>query len=268
MVHFFHWFLFLGLGAKMGPLPLKSTNSVDYATHAEQKLYADIIRPANQTTYPGVILVHGGSWGGRSREDMTLIGEYIASHGFVVMNISYRFAPQFRYPAQIDDLQAAHQWFIQHAADYQVDPARVGGWGYSAGGHLITQWALLESKKLKKPVLQAIVAGGTPFDLSWYPESPIITHLLDGFRDQRLKEYKEASPVNHVGPWAPPMFFYHGKTDTLVEAVQSSHMQNLLRDAGGEAELHVVDYWGHLGTFLFDGSVYSEGVSFLKKKLQ
>lgn len=251
----------------MGPLPFHS-KTIEYAVHSERKLEADIIRPTNNETYPGVIIVHGGSWGGRSREDMTQISEFIASYGFVVMNVSYRFAPEFRYPAQIEDIDAAINWFKEHASEYHLNPEKLGGWGYSAGGHIITQWALLTGEKTKQSALKALVAGGTPMDLSWYPESPIITHLLDGFRDKRLQEYKMASPVNHVGPWAPDTFLYHGKTDTLVEAVQSANMQNRLRDSGVDARLHIIDFWGHIGTFLYASSAYEEGLKFLQLKLK
>lgn len=228
---------------------------------------AQVVRPVDQKVYPAVVLVHGGSWGGRSREDMTGIAKYLASHGFVVLNVSYRFAPEHRYPAQIEDLTRAITWFKSEKTKFLFDEAKIAGWGYSAGGHLITQWAQLESKKLNRPALQAIVAGGTPFDLSWYPYSPIITHLLDGFRDQRLKEYYEASPINHIGPWSPPMFLYHAEQDRLVEAVQSSHMQNKLREHGVEAELHLIEFWGHINAFLLDGDAVERGMNFLKKKL-
>jgi len=259
MVAFLHWFLFLW-GPAMGPHHFTSSE-VEYAVIKGEKMGADIVRPADDKIYPGVLLVHGGSWSGRTRKDMTKIAEFIASHGFVVMNLSYRFAPAHRYPAQMEDIDTAFTWFKTNATQVRMDPTHIGGWGYSAGGHLISQWAVLQSKKNKAPVINAIVSGGTPFDLSWYPESPIITHLLDGFRDKRLKEYKEASPVNHVGPWVPPMFLYHGKTDT-------SHMQNLVRDAGVDARLYVVDFWGHLGTFLFAPKPLEMGVSFLKEKLK
>lgn len=266
MVGFLHWLMFLW-GPQAGPLSY-GTRTVEYATHAGVKLEAEIIRPADDKVYPGVLMVHGGGWSNRTREDMTKISEYLAGHGLVVMNISYRLAPKFLYPAQIEDLSAAHAWLLAHAAEVKVDPSRLAGWGYSAGGHLISQWALLESEKRKSPVLKAVVAGGTPFDLAWYPFSPIITKLLDGFRDQRPKEYKEASPVNHVGPWAPPFFLYHGEDDRLVEAVQSSHMQNLLREQGVEAQLHLTSFWGHIGTFLWDGAALQAGQSFLLDKLK
>ncbi len=230
-------------------------------------LKASIFRPRDEKTYPAVVLVHGGSWGGRSKEDMGGIAQYLASHGFVVLNTSYRFAPEHRYPAQIDDLTVAIDWFKNQSQKFRFDPHRMGGWGYSAGGHLMTQWALLQGKKDQGSEMKAIVAGGTPFDLSWYPFSPIITHLLDGFRDERSKEYDEASPVNHIGPWAPDMFLYHGIADRLVEAVQSSHMQNLLRRADKEAQLHLVKKMGHINTFIWGGEAVLGGMNFLKEKL-
>lgn len=231
-------------------------------------LAADVIRPMDENTYPGIVLVHGGSWGGRSRKDMRTIGKFLASQGFVVLNLSYRFAPKHRYPAQVEDVDRGVSWFKAAAFQWKMDSSKMGGWGYSAGGHLIAQWALLESKRMGAPVLQAVVAGGAPFDLSWYPFSPIITLLLDGFRDQRLREYQEASPVTHVGPWAPPMFLYHGAKDRLVEAVQSSHMQNRLRESGVEAQLHLTKPWGHLGAFLYAYRPVQAGMEFLVKYLK
>ncbi|MCA0369893.1 MAG: alpha/beta hydrolase [Proteobacteria bacterium] len=238
-----------------------------YFQDKDTTLEADIVRPQDDKTYPIVFMVHGGSWGGRHRGDMSKIAELVASHGFVVMNLSYRFAPAHRYPAQIEDVNHAVEWMKVNASKYHGDVSRMAGWGYSAGGHIITQWALLESEKLKAPVLKAIVAGGAPFDLSWYPQSPIITHLLDGYLPGRRKEYKEASAITHIGPWAPEMYFYHGKTDTLVEAVQSSNMQYRLLEHGVESELHIVEFWGHVNTFLFARKAVDGGIDFLKKKL-
>jgi acetyl esterase/lipase len=260
-----HWLFILSMGSNLGPHAYTSQNVI-YAEHTQEKLAADIIRPADNKNYPGVIMVHGGSWGGRSRDDMTKISELLASHGFVVMNLSYRFAPKHRYPAQIEDVAAAIQFFKNHKEKFNLDAENLAGWGYSAGAHLITQWALLEGKKHNKPQLKAIVAGGAPFDLSWYPFSPIITHLLDGFRDQRLAEYKEASPTTHVGPWAPAMFMFHAENDRLVEAVQSSHMQNLLRAHKIETELHLIKTWGHPTAFLFSQEAVMGGLQFLKQK--
>jgi acetyl esterase/lipase len=246
----------------MGPLTFEK-KTVEYT----QNLFADIHRPNNNKIYPGVILVHGGSWGGRSREDMSRIAELIASHGFVVMNISYRFAPQNRYPAQIEDVDSAMNWFKTNAQELNLNAEKIAGWGYSAGGHLITQWAFLESLKNKKPALKAIVSGGAPYDLSWYPYSPIITHLLDGFRDQRLEEYKAASPTNFVSEWSPPMFLFHAEQDRLVEAVQSSHLQNLLREKGVATELELISFWGHATAFVMGSEAVHKGIEFLAKKM-
>ncbi|MBY0517029.1 MAG: alpha/beta hydrolase [Bacteriovoracaceae bacterium] len=262
MANHYHTLLRKCLRLPLGPLAF-SHEEAEFAPG----LKASIFRPRDEKIYPAVVLVHGGSWGGRSKEDMGGIAQYLASHGFVVLNTSYRFAPAHRYPAQIDDLTLAIDWFKNQNQKYLFDPSRLGGWGYSAGGHLITQWALLQGKEKQSMALKAVVAGGAPFDLSWYPYSPIITHLLDGFRDERPQEYFEASPVNHLGDWAPDMFLYHGIPDRLVEAVQSSHMQNLLRRFNKEARLHLVKKMGHINTFIWAGSAVSGGMNFLKEKL-
>jgi len=40
------------------------------------------------------------------------------------------------FPAQIEDVKGAVRWLRAHAPQYGLDPARVGSWGSSAGGHL------------------------------------------------------------------------------------------------------------------------------------
>ena len=60
----------------------------------------------------------------------------IAAKGYVVVSVSYRFAAEAPFPAQIKDVKAAIQWLHANAATYHLDPARGAVWGQSAGGHL------------------------------------------------------------------------------------------------------------------------------------
>jgi hypothetical protein len=78
-------------------------------------LAADIYVPANPGLRPAVLLVHGGGWEGRDRSDMDGIAERLATRGFVVMNVSYRFAPAYRFPAQLQDMQQAVRWLRSRA---------------------------------------------------------------------------------------------------------------------------------------------------------
>ncbi|MCK5858621.1 MAG: alpha/beta hydrolase, partial [Abyssibacter sp.] len=73
-------------------------------------LAGDIYRPIGAGIRPGIVLIHGGGWTRRSRADMDELAHKLARHGYVVFNVSYRFAPQYRFPAQVRDVQQAVRW--------------------------------------------------------------------------------------------------------------------------------------------------------------
>ena len=137
-----------------------------------QRLEADVYVPDRPGPYPAVLVVHGGGWERRSPEDMTEIAEYLAEHGFVAVNVEYRLAPAFRFPAQLHDVQQAMRWIHSQAEKLSVDTRRIGAYGYSAGAHLVALLAVVsEGGPLDEPYggaetrLAAVVAGGTPADL-------------------------------------------------------------------------------------------------------
>ena len=136
-----------------------------------EALFADLYLPTGQVSearHPVVLMVHGGGWQRRSREDMAWIAEEVASHGLAVLNIDSRLAPAHTFPAQLYDLQLARQWLNRHADEYQLDAARVSGFGFSSGAHLIALLALVASsdRDMNQPHggpdtrLRAVCPGG------------------------------------------------------------------------------------------------------------
>src|SRR5581483_10127968 len=66
----------------------------------------------------------------------------LARRGYVVFAVNYTLAPRARWPAQLEDVQAALRWIRAHAASYGIDPRHVFAWGGSCGGHLAAMLAL------------------------------------------------------------------------------------------------------------------------------
>jgi acetyl esterase/lipase len=75
-----------------------------------QSLRADLYLPQKRGPLPVVLVIHGGGWAGRSRDDMSAISLDLVHRGYAVMNLDYRFAPQYTFPAQLEDLQQARRW--------------------------------------------------------------------------------------------------------------------------------------------------------------
>ena len=67
-----------------------------------------------------------------------LVPLWIVSKGYVLASISYRSSSKVPFPAQIEDCKASIRWLRAHAGKYGFDPKRIGIWGISAGGHLVS----------------------------------------------------------------------------------------------------------------------------------
>ena len=101
-----------------------------------QALQADLYKPAGSGPFPAVVMIHGGGWKGRTRADMDEMSRQVAGHGYVVLNMSYRFAPRWHFPAQLQDVQQAVIWLRGHATELKIAEDKIATWGYSAGAHL------------------------------------------------------------------------------------------------------------------------------------
>lgn len=237
-----------------------------YTPDKEERQRGEVYIPEGDGPFPGVVLVHGGGWDSRSLDDMNSIAKSLASQGFVVFNINYRLAPKYKHPAPIEDLASALKFFRSKASDYKLDPKRIALWGYSCGSHISSYYALTNASDPDLKV-QAVVAGGSPMDFTWYPHSPIITKYMGKERDEMLEEYFAASTPNKINSAAPPFFLYHAENDKLVEFAQSASFEAQLKKNHVPVELHAIGWWGHATAFIFSEESVIKGIDFLKKRL-
>lgn len=238
-----------------------------YYTDAEDvRQSGEAYIPVKGENLPGVVMVHGGGWNSRDYEDNRSIARSLASHGYSVININYRFPPKHLHPAPIEDLKTALAWFRKNSEKYKLNPEKIALWGYSAGGHITSLYALQQSGKPEG--VQAVVSGGTPYDLTWYTHSPIIGPYIGGRRDKKLKEYFEASPAWNIRKDAPPFFIYHAQNDKLVEYAQATSFEARMKREGNYIKRYRVPFWGHAFAFIFSDDAVKKGVHFLDKHLK
>ena len=105
----------------------KVLKDLSYGPHDQNKL--DLYIPKSDAPLPLVVWVHGGAWemgskygGGPSLD--------LIRKGFAVASINYRLSFQARFPAQIEDCQAAVRWLRGNAKEYNLDPDHFGAWGF------------------------------------------------------------------------------------------------------------------------------------------
>jgi len=116
----------------------------------------DIYRPTDTPSpWPVVLYIHGGAFRMLSKDSHWVMGLSFARHGYLVLNINYRLAPRYPFPAAIEDVCAATEWLRTHAAYYGGDPKTVLFAGESAGANLATSLALATSYRRREPYARA-----------------------------------------------------------------------------------------------------------------
>ena len=260
------------------PAHVHESLDVVYVKRGDLELKGDIFVPAGDGPFPGVLMVHGGAWQRGSKKRFVPAAKELASHGYTVMSIDYRLAPQFKFPAQLDDCRDAVRFMRREAARYKIDPRHVGGCGYSAGGHLVCLLAT-EDEAAPDPAdagagapissrLQAVAAGGVPSDFRQFdPDSTFLSYWLGGTPRECPEKYRAASPRAFVSPDDPPMFLYHGQKDWLVPVLSAEALVQSLHEAQVAAELFVVPGAGHREA-QFDPRAIAAALGFLDKTLK
>ena len=232
-----------------------------------QALQADIYQPSGATAKPAVLLIHGGGWRAPDRRyQMESIARRVAARGYVVVNATYRFAPEYIYPAPVDDLREALKWMRANAAQYRIKPDQIAAMGYSAGGHLAAMLGVLDGPADVR--VQAVVDGAGPTDLRKYPAGKLVPQFLGGTQASAPQQFVDASPITHVTKDDPPTFLYHGTWDALVPDDHSGDFKAALDTAGIRTEWFKIRWRGHITAFFMDGSAIDAALEFLDRTLR
>ena len=109
------------------------------------ELLVRVYRPqSSNDVLPGLIWLHGGGMMFGSIEiDGPTCESYALAVDCVVLSVQYRLAPEFAYPAAVDDCYAALRWFAENAGELKINARRIAVGGESAGAGLAAGVALL-----------------------------------------------------------------------------------------------------------------------------
>ena len=209
--------------------------------------------------FPAVVFLHGQGWRAGDRSEMDPLAKGIARLGYVGVTIEYRLVPLARFPAQVEDCKAAIRWMRARAAQYRIDPRRIGVVGFSAGGYLAAMLGVTTTANgieggsgasLQSSAVEAVVSFFGPTDFTtrdWPPdlETEVIVPFLGGSLADKPDVYWKASPINLVTKDAPPFLFFHGAEDALVPIDQSRRLAASLQRVGVPARVVAFEHEGH-----------------------
>lgn len=242
------------------PLPsVRVTTNIPFAAPADVPLTLDVYRPAQTGAYPGVIMVHGGAWRSGSSKDNDSFNRYLAAQGYTIAAISYRLAPAHRFPAQLEDVQTAVRFILQHATEYELDPNRLVIMGRSAGAHL----AMLAAYQPDAPNFRAVVNYYGPVNLEkGYYDLPnpdpidartVLKSLIGGAPPEFPTLYQQASPWNFVRQNLPPTLLIYGDRDHVVQSKFGRQLAERLRSQNNVALFLHLPWAEHAFDAVFNG---------------
>ncbi len=255
------------------------SRDVTYCTADGVSLRMDIyMPPASKGPAPVVLYAHGGSWIHGDKWEVGLAGPELASRGYVAASVNYRLAPEYKWPAQIEDVKCAVRYLRAHASTYNLDPNRIGAWGSSAGGHLVallgltTQAAGFEGHggyPEQSSRVQAVVDMFGPTDLTVFNPDDLakgVGQAVFGVASGQASDVLvRASPVTYVSKSAPPFLILQGDKDTLVPPSQSQELYDKLKAAGAPASLVIVKNAEH--GFVPTGGDISPNIAQIKEMI-
>lgn len=241
-------------------------NDITYVTREGVDHRLDIVTLAREpeSPRPAIVFVHGGGWLGG--EKTTTANDWLAEAGFFTVSVEYRLTGTARFPAQIHDVKAAIRWVREHAAEWNVDPDKIGVWGSSAGGHLSALCAVTNGDaayaggefETSSDVQCAVpICPPTDFLVDWYAVGNMPVHeeaemclegLIGGTPLEQPDLARQASPLWQISSDAAPQLVIQGGADDLVPAGQVRAYTSALMQHGADVtyleyadEGHAVD---------------------------
>lgn len=200
-----------------------------------------------------VIVCPGGGYGHLAEHEGKPVAELMNEGGMQAFVLQYRLAPGYHHPAMQEDVNRAVRWVRYHAAEYNIDPEKIGVLGFSAGGHLagvaVTHY-------------DAGFDGGDEIDrVSCRPNAGILCYAVLDFNEKyahtgtmknMLAELSENEEMRkfyscqlQVTEDTPPCFLWHTAADRGVPVENSLMMAAALSEKKVPFELHVFPFGGH-----------------------
>jgi acetyl esterase/lipase len=183
----------------------------------------DVFQPKESGNGIGLLFMVSGGWVSMWTPPEQSVGliRPLLDKGYTVFCVRHGSSPRYLIPEISEDVRSALSFISEHAQDYQVDPNRLGVFGFSAGGHLSLLLGTIGGKPNAKlgqgnPRVAAVVAVFPPTDLNPYvdPKNP----LREQFPALKFPPSKadDFSPLKHVTSEDAPTLLVHGDKDELV----------------------------------------------------
>lgn len=192
-----------------------------------------------------VIVCPGGGYHHRAEHEGTPVAEWLNSLGISAFVLHYRVAP-YQHPVPYLDASRAIRYVRYRAAEWNLDPAKIGILGFSAGGHLAASTGIYFDAGNPSAVDPVERMSSRPgIMILGYPVITMGEFGHPGSRERLLGEVPESELITrlsleqNVSSNTPPAFLWHTANDASVPVVNSLMMAAALSRCQVPFELHV-----------------------------
>lgn len=209
----------------------------------------DIYRPkaAGERKLPVIVSIHGGGWVYGSKSIYQYYCMSLAQRGFAVVNFTYRLAPEYKFPAALEDTNLVMRFIFDHADEYGLDTENIFVVGDSAGGNycglyaeFVTNPAYAAEFEFKAPEglrLNAVCLNCGLYrarEAAGRDQELFEALLADGCTEESLKSIDVPT---HLTAAFPPAFIMSANEDFLLS--EAPVMKELLDGLGVENEMKI-----------------------------
>jgi triacylglycerol lipase len=213
---------------------VKVTRDVAYGPDPMNKL--DVFQPASgDAARPVLIFVHGGAIvaGDKDAKNKSPFYDNVmlwaVHHGMIGVNVDYRLAPKFQYPAAQEDVAAAVKWVHDNVAHNGGNPAEVFLMGHSAGGcHVATYVGHPEFYKVEGSGLAGAIFMSGCFDMTTFPGGK----TTEAYYGTDKSKYAERSAIAGLIKTKLPLLVMHAELDPPPFVQQADELDKALCGIG------------------------------------
>ena len=273
-------------------LEVEIRNDTEFVAIGDVKLALDAYVPKHgRGPFPCIVWVHGGGFVSGDKKDFPRqLLDPICDAGCAMIALNYRLAPQYPFPACVDDVEIGIAYLKTHAKEFKVNPDKLVLMGESAGGLIVS--VVGGRAKRENRVAGVISLFGEHDLVTRVQENPCIMDgraepipaggcLSPGLKallnvaaatPDTMPIIRAASAVTYVRKDMPPYLLIHGTREFYVPYEQAVSMHDQMQRAGADCTLisilggsHGTGGWEKLP----QAKEYKEQtIAWLKKKLR
>ena len=245
-----------------------------YKTVGKKELKLDLYYPTAKRGQksPLLIYTHGGGWAAGSRAgaakgSFAAVFKPLLAKGFAVASVEYRLARNGSTMRNcVIDSKDALRYLVKNSDSLKIDPEQLFVFGDSAGGHIAQMLLLTPPDTLTGAPDLTKISYQVSAGLSWYgpcdfEDINLFNHDdRPDFRnrfanrilgeeehspEEKIKLYREMSPVKYLKKNSPPLLMIQGDKDTTIPVKHAYHMAKEAEKLGAPVKTMIIKNSGH-----------------------